>query len=145
MHFSSLNLNLYPILTLKEGIAKFNWYNVTDLVVGIDIIEIERIRRALNCFGERFLERVYTEREVEEVKGSVASLGARFAAKEAAMKALGGGITFREVEIRREGEAPHILFWGRAREKARRMNLRRVEVSLSHCRDYAVAIVVGEN
>jgi holo-[acyl-carrier protein] synthase len=115
------------------------------LVVGIDIIEIERIRRALNCFGERFLRRVYTEREVEEVKGSIASLGARFAAKEAAMKALGGGITFREVEIQREGEAPHILLFRGAREKARRMNLRRVEVSLSHSRDYAVAIVVGEN
>jgi holo-[acyl-carrier protein] synthase len=115
------------------------------LVVGIDIIEIERIRRTLNCFGERFLRRVYTEREIEEVKGSVASLGARFAAKEAAMKALGGGIAFREVEIQREGEAPHILLWGRAKEKARRINLRRVHVSLSHCRDYAVAIVIGEN
>jgi holo-[acyl-carrier protein] synthase len=115
------------------------------LVVGIDIIELERIHRALSCFGERFLRRVYTEREIEEVRENVASLGARFAAKEAAIKALGGGISLKEVEIRREGKSPHIFLWGRARERAERMNLGKVEVSLSHSKNHAVAIVIGDN
>ena len=72
------------------------------VVVGIDLIEIPRIQRALDDFGERFLNRVYTQRERDRYRTRISELAARFAAKEAISKALGTGIRgikWREMEV----------------------------------------------
>lgn len=111
---------------------------------GIDIIEIERIDATMARHGIRFLERVFTAGEVEQSRGRAESLAARFAAKEAAFKALGVRVGWREVEVRREpGGKPRLLLHGRARERAARLGLARWSVSLSHSRGHAVAVVVA--
>ncbi|MCL4535138.1 MAG: holo-ACP synthase [Bacteroidetes bacterium] len=112
---------------------------------GIDIIEIERIEDAVARFGQRLLERVYTPEEVAQCRGRAESLAARFAAKEAAFKALGVRLGWREVEVRREPSGkPRLLLHGRAREVAERLALKSWSVSLSHSRQHAVAVVVAQ-
>ena len=118
-----------------------------DVAVGVDIIEIERIAATLERFGARFLERVYTEGEIAYCRGRAPQLAARFAAKEAAMKALGTGtrgVSWRDVEVTRTraGE-PGIVLHGRADARARAIGVDRLAVSLSHSRAYAVASVVA--
>lgn len=120
---------------------------VQDISVGVDMIEIDRIAAALERFGTRFLERVYTENEIAYCRGRAPQLAARFAAKEATMKALGTGtrgVGWREVEVtrKRSGE-PEIALHGRADARARKLGIDRLAVSLSHSRAYAVASVVG--
>jgi holo-[acyl-carrier protein] synthase len=113
------------------------------LETGVDIIEIERIEAALSRHGRRFLERVYTELEQVQCRGRAESLAARFAAKEAAFKALGSRFGWRDVEVRCQPSGkPLLRFHGRALERAKRLNLREWSVSLSHSRGSAVAIVV---
>jgi holo-[acyl-carrier protein] synthase len=117
------------------------------VAVGIDIIEISRIQRSYNDFGERFLNRVYTERERERYRGRVNELAARFAAKEATSKALGTGIIgirWREMEVlpNRRGK-PVLILHGRAAERARQLGLNHFSVSLTHSRNDAMAFVVG--
>ena len=117
------------------------------LTVGVDLIELERIARVVERWGDRFLRRIYTEQELAYCRGRVPQLAARFAAKEAVMKALGTGIRgvgWREVEvIRRRGGAPTIALHGRAQQRGERMGLEQLAISLSHSRDYAIASVVG--
>ena len=118
-----------------------------DVSVGVDIIEIERVAATLARFGDRFLERVFTKGETAYCKGRAPQLAARFAAKEAVMKALGTGtrgVGWREVEVtrKRTGE-PGIALHGRAAERAARLGIDRIAVSLSHSRHYAVASVIG--
>ena len=117
------------------------------IAVGVDTIEIARIERALADFGERFLRRVFTERERERYATRVAELAARFAAKEAASKALGTGIRgirWREMEIlsNRRGK-PVLILHGRAADRAAALGLLAFDVSLTHSRTDAIAIVVG--
>ncbi|MBN2386307.1 MAG: holo-ACP synthase [Anaerolineales bacterium] len=117
------------------------------LKTGIDIIEIPRIQAALDRFGERFLQRVFTATEIAECRGRAEALAVRFAAKEAAVKALGTGIgpvSWREVETRhhRSGE-PYLVLHGRARTIARLRRLKNWAVSLSHSQELATAIVVA--
>ena len=117
------------------------------LAVGIDVIEIARIERTLSDFGDRFLRRVYTERERERYAGRVAELAARFAAKEATSKALGTGIRgirWREMEVlpNRRGK-PVLLLHGSAAERAARLGLVAFDISLTHSRTEATAIVVA--
>lgn len=118
--------------------------------VGVDIIEIERIARTLARFGERFLRRVYTEAEIAYCRGKPSRLAARFAAKEAVAKALGVGIFWREgvywrdVEVTRDHRGkPGICLHGSALERAQRERLSGWALSLSHSREYAVAMVVA--
>jgi holo-[acyl-carrier protein] synthase len=118
-----------------------------NLAVGTDVVEIDRVRRVLKRFPRRFLERVYTPVEVAVCRGRIHELAARFAAKEAAMKALGTGtrgLAWREIEIlpNRRGK-PLLYLYGRARERAEEIGLRSLDVSLSHTRQHALAIVVG--
>ena len=118
-----------------------------DVSIGIDLVEVDRIAATLKRFGTRFLERVYTEDEIAYCRGRAPQLAARFAAKEAVMKALGTGtrgIGWREVEVRRKrsGE-PEIALHGRAIERARQLGIDRLAVSLSHSKNYAVASVIG--
>lgn len=117
------------------------------IVTGVDIIEIARIERALAEFGERFLRRIYTERERERYATRVAELAARFAAKEATSKALGTGIRgirWREMEIlsNRRGK-PVLVLHGGAAERAELLGLAAFDVSLTHSRTDAMAFVVG--
>ncbi len=112
---------------------------------GVDIIEIERIEAALARHGQRFLERVYTPEEIAQCRGRVESLAARFAAKEAAFKALGVRLGWREVEVHREASGkPRLLLHGQARAMADKLALRSWSVSLSHSRQHAVAVVVAQ-
>jgi holo-[acyl-carrier protein] synthase len=117
------------------------------VAVGVDIIEISRIERVLNIYGERFLNRVYTERERERYRTRVQELAARFAAKEATSKALGTGIIgirWREMEVlpNRRGK-PVLILHGRAKERAELLGLTDFSVSLTHSRGDAMAFVVA--
>jgi holo-[acyl-carrier protein] synthase len=117
------------------------------VAVGVDVIEIARIERTLADFGERFLRRVYTEREREGYRSRPAELAARFAAKEATSKALGTGIRgirWREMEIlsNRRGK-PVLVLHGSAAERAALLGLVSFDVSLTHSRTEAMAFVVG--
>jgi len=119
----------------------------TTSAVGVDIVEIDRVQAALDRFGDRFLGRVYTPLEVAFCRGRVSELAARFAAKEAVMKALGTGargVAWREIEIlpNHRGK-PLVYLHGRAAERAERIGLSAMDISMSHSREYAVAFVVG--
>jgi len=119
------------------------------LATGVDIIEIERIERALANFGPRFLRRVYTQLEAAFCRGRTSELAARFAAKEAVMKALGTGargVAWREIEVlpNHRGK-PLVYLHGRARERAERIGLDELDISMSHSRAFAVAFVVGRS
>ncbi len=116
--------------------------------IGVDIIEIGRIQEAVRHWEKRFLHRIYTERELELYQDNIDSLAARFAAKEAVMKALGTGgkgMGWHDVEILSNAQgAPVVHLYGRAQNQARRMSLKGIAISLSHCREYAIASVIGE-
>jgi holo-[acyl-carrier protein] synthase len=113
--------------------------------IGTDIIEIGRIRRAVERRGERFLRRVYTEAELELCGGKAPSLAARFAGKEAVMKLLGAkGISWQDIEILAEPNGrPSVTLRGGAQRRAASQGIRDIDISLSHCREYAVAAAVG--
>jgi holo-[acyl-carrier protein] synthase len=115
--------------------------------IGTDIIEISRLRDALARWGEHFSQRVYTEAELRLCRGRAESLAARFAGKEAVMKALGGegvGLNWKEIEILAEsGGKPILELHGATRGKAEALGLKNLEISLSHSRDLAIAFVVG--
>lgn len=119
----------------------------SDLGVGIDIVSVARIEKILSRWGDRFLSRVYTGREIESCSGKpnpTLSLAARFAAKEAFIKALArwhrGGIGYRSIEVITDSDGvPQVRARGLA---ARVMEGLSATVSLSHEQDYAVAVVV---
>jgi holo-[acyl-carrier protein] synthase len=121
--------------------------------IGVDIIEVERVERVIAKRGERFLERVFTPQEIaycRTKKNAAHSFAARFAAKEAAFKALGTGwakgVTWKDVEVVRiPPGAPKIRLRGRALRFAERKQIRQWHLSLSHLRDIAVAFVVADD
>jgi holo-[acyl-carrier protein] synthase len=119
------------------------------LSVGVDLIEIERIARALERWGDRFLSHVYTPAEVEYCRNHVPELAARFAAKEAVSKALGTGlrgVTWREMEVWSDGRGkPMVRLHGRAEKRAEHLGLEEFAISLSHSRRYAIAFVVAQD
>jgi holo-[acyl-carrier protein] synthase len=117
------------------------------LAAGIDVIEIDRVRKTLQRHPERFLKRVYTDLEIAYCHGRVRELAARFAAKEATMKALGTGIRgvgWRDIEILadRRGK-PLVYLHDRAAQRAKTIGLGQPEVSLTHGDDVAIAFVVA--
>ena len=118
------------------------------LTVGVDIIEINRIAATVNRWGDRFLDRIYTQQELDYCRGRPPQLAARFAAKEAVMKALGTGtrgVGWRDIEVvRRRGRAPTVRLHGRATEISERLAVKQIALSISHSREYAVASVVME-
>ncbi|MYE54822.1 MAG: holo-[acyl-carrier-protein] synthase [Chloroflexi bacterium] len=119
------------------------------LVTGVDIIEIERVRRVYAQYGERFVRRIYTEAEAAYCRGRAPQLASRFAAKEAVMKLLGTGVRgvrWRDIEVvRGRGQAPSIRLHGTATVRAEKIGLTDIAVSLSHSREFAVASVVGDS
>jgi len=113
--------------------------------VGVDIIEISRIEEAIQSFGQTFLERIYTQKELDAYRDKLPSLAARFAGKEAVIKALNSpGINPRDIEILSAPDGkPLLSLHGKAQEKAKSLGLAGLDISLSHSREYAVAFVVG--
>lgn len=118
------------------------------LYVGVDIIEIERIKLTLSRYPSRFLEKIYTPGEQAYCRGRAPQLASRFAAKEAVMKALGTGargVGWRDIEVQRKrGRAPEIVLHDRAKARAESMGIVRIAVSLSHSREFAIASVVAQ-
>jgi holo-[acyl-carrier protein] synthase len=120
---------------------------------GIDIAEVPRIAEAIQRYGERFLQRVFTEGEIRycDAKANrIERYAARFAAKEAAMKALGTGwnhgVRWRDCEvIRQPGGRPTMTFHGKAAEFASKLGAARVALSLSHTAEQAIAHVILES
>ena len=122
------------------------------LATGVDLVELDRIERALARHGDRFLSRIYTPVEVVYYRDRLPELAVRFAAKEAVSKALGvglnhmsaQGIGWQDVEILPDALGkPIVRLKGRARELAEEQGLQEWAISLSHGRDYGVAFVVA--
>lgn len=119
------------------------------LFSGVDLVEISRVEHAVMRYAHRFLARVYTPRELEQCHGRVESLAARFAAKEAAAKALGTGIwrhgiRWTDIEVvRNDAGAPRLHLHGEALHRAQSLRWTQTTVSLSHNRDNAIAFVVA--
>src|SRR2546423_9838919 len=120
---------------------------------GIDIADVHRVAEAMERFGNRFLHRVFTEGEMrycDSKANRVERYAARFAAKEAAMKALGTGwnhgVRWRDCEVvRMPGGRPTMTFHGRAGEFAARLGVKNAALSLSHTAEQAIAQVILEN
>jgi holo-[acyl-carrier protein] synthase len=120
--------------------------------IGVDLVEVERLNRAIQCYGDRFVSRVFSPEEAAYCRRCAhpeQRFATRFAAKEAALKALGvgwaQGLQFRDVEVtNNELGAPAITFSGRALELSRRLEVETVHVSLTHHRNFAIAQVVLE-
>lgn len=124
------------------------------LSVGVDLVELARIRRAVERYGERFLARIYTPDELVRYRHRLPELAARFAAKEAVSKALGvglnhisaNGIGWQEVEVLSDPLGkPVVSLSGRACFLAEQQGLGTWAISLSHDRDHAVAVVVASD
>jgi holo-[acyl-carrier protein] synthase len=115
--------------------------------IGIDIIEIDRIRTAILRWGDRFLKRIYTDNELSFYGTKLDSLSVRFAGKEAAYKALGGagfGSSWKDVEILSGTDGkPVVNLFGKAKERAIILGLVGLEISLSHSREYGIAFAIG--
>jgi holo-[acyl-carrier protein] synthase len=122
------------------------------LGTGVDIAETARIEQGLERHGDRFIKRLFTPAEIaycEKFKNRAERYAARFAAKEAAFKALGtgwrNGVRWLEVEVtHRPSGKPELLLSGRAAELARILGVTRTEISLSHSDRYVVAQVIFE-
>lgn len=117
--------------------------------VGVDIIDVERIQAALAHprTGQRFRDRVFTVGEIAYCtrrRHAAESFAARFAAKEAMMKALGRAYGWREIEVIRGSGAPTLHLHGRAQERAATLGIQRIHLSLSHTAALAIAYVVAE-
>ena len=117
------------------------------LATGVDLIDILRIREAIDRHGKRFVARIFTQAEQNECAGRFSSLAARFAAKEATVKALGcgiGDVGWLDIEVRGdENHAPHLYLYGEGEKMARKLGLSDWSVSLSHTDTQAIAFVVA--
>lgn len=120
--------------------------------IGIDVIEVKRVKEALDRFGDRMLNRLFTKPEIEYCsakKNSSLHFAGRFAAKEAAFKAMGKGwggeISWKDVEITNlQSGAPQITFYGKALELTTSQKITGAFVSISHIDQIATAVVILE-
>jgi len=121
--------------------------------IGLDLAEVDRIEKAIARFGERFLRRVYTDAErryCESKPNKFERFAGRFAAKEAAMKAIGTGwkqgVAWREFEVMRSPSGqPVMIFHGKAGAIAMQLGVKRALVTISHSKQTAIAQVLLEN
>lgn len=119
---------------------------------GVDLCEVDRIQEAIGRHGRRFQERVFTAREIayaERKANKYERYAARFAAKEAGMKALGtgwrGGLGWRDLEVTNlPSGRPTLKFHGKAAEIAEKLGVRNVSLSITHTKDQAMAMVILE-
>jgi holo-[acyl-carrier protein] synthase len=120
--------------------------------IGIDLIELDRIAGVYERQGVRFLHRIFTESERDYFarwRDPIPRIAGRFAAKEAVMKALGtgwsDGVRWRDIEvIRRRGGKPEVHLHGRAREIFESLGAEFIHCTITHSRDYAMAVVIFE-
>jgi holo-[acyl-carrier protein] synthase len=125
------------------------------VTIGVDLVEVVRIEQAVARWGERFLRRVYTPAEIEYCGSRATSLAARWAAKEAVSKALGTGwapqrphaagwIDWTEIEVERlPSGQPSLRLHGKASQRADALGIFDWQLSLSHTREHAIAMVLG--
>jgi holo-[acyl-carrier protein] synthase len=118
-----------------------------NIAVGIDIIEVDRVRKVYERHGERFLRRVFTEAEVWQCRGKATRLAGRFAAKEAISKALGTGlhgVAWREMEVvqLRSGR-PTVRLHGNAKRRAELLGLSAFDVSIADLQAFSIAVAIG--
>ncbi len=119
---------------------------------GVDLCEVPRIEAAVSRYGSRFLQRIFTAREIAYANRKANRFeryAARFAAKEAGMKALGvgwtGGIAWRDFEVvNLPSGRPTLTFHGRAAELAAKLGVRNVALSITHTKEQALAMVILE-
>ena len=118
---------------------------------GVDIVKNKRIERLINKYGEHFLKKVYTEIEIEYCqakKNSSSSFAARFAAKEAVLKALGTGMrnnSWQEIEIvNNKLGKPEVKLTGNTALRAEKLNVESIFLSISHEKEYSVAQIILE-
>ncbi|MDX9803548.1 MAG: holo-ACP synthase [Dehalococcoidales bacterium] len=120
---------------------------INEVSTGIDIIEISRIKEAVASWDSAFLNRVYTRSELDICKSSPASLAGRFAAKEAVLKAINSSqltCNWREIEILASASGrPLLKIHGNMASAYKEKRCQGIDVSISHCRDYAVAVAVA--
>lgn len=120
--------------------------------IGTDIIECLRIAKMIERHGELFITRTYTEHEIEYCavrKAATQHYAGRWAAKEAVLKALGTGwikgISWRDIEVRNAPSGdPSVHLRGGAREVFERNGIRKMHLSISHCRSHATAYAIAE-
>lgn len=116
--------------------------------IGIDIVKISRFKKAMDRWGDRFVNRIFTTDEFNysQTKNFPAeSLAARFAAKEALFKAIGKGLSWKEVEVKRQSSGkPDIHLTGKALIIQQELAISHIHVSLSHHGDYAIAEILLE-
>ncbi len=121
---------------------------------GMDLMEVGRVARSIERFGQHFLDHVFTPGEIAYCQRkrhtAAESFAARFAAKEAAAKALGtgiaAGVSWKEIEVGREpGGRPVLGLHGRAADCATKMGVQQIHLTLTHTRDLAVAVVILES
>jgi holo-[acyl-carrier protein] synthase len=115
--------------------------------VGCDVIDVEDVQNSLDTFGNRYLRKVFTEREIDDCQGRnrAQRLAARFAAKEAVIKAFaepGMSFPLREIEVTRDGPLPVLRLHGAIADRARRQGWVSSSLSLSHADCHAMAVVV---
>ncbi len=123
------------------------------LGTGIDLAEVDRIQASIERYGDRFLHRIYTEKErayVARKANKYERYAARFAAKEAGMKAIGTGwrhgITWQDFEVTNlPSGRPTITFHGVAKQIAERMGVKHAHLSLTHTRQYGQAFLILED
>lgn len=117
------------------------------LRVGIDLIEVARVQRSLERFGDRFLARIFTAQERVYCDGRAASLAGRFAIKEAVAKALGtgiGAVRWQEIEVVNDAQGrPFLYLHGAARKMADDQGLQHWDISLSHSGSHAIGLAVA--
>lgn len=120
---------------------------------GVDLAEVPRIRASIDRFGEKFVERIYTPREIAYVRrkaNKYERFAARFAAKEAGMKALGTGwrhgVRWQDFEVANlPSGRPTLNLHGAAREYAEKLGVRSISLSLTHTAEYGLAYVIFED
>lgn len=120
--------------------------------IGTDLIELDRVARLYSAYGARLLQRLFTKEEQSYIAAwldPVPRIAGRFAAKEAVMKALGtgwsDGVRWRDIEIaRRPSGQPEVVLYGRSREIFEALGAGRAHCTITHSRDYAMAVVVFE-
>lgn len=117
------------------------------LSAGVDLVEVERIQRSVDRYGARFLNRIYTERELAYCAGRLDRLAARFAVKEAVGKALGtgiGAVGWKDIEIINDGQGkPSLVLYRAAEALADELAFTQWAISISHTETHAIGMVVA--
>jgi holo-[acyl-carrier protein] synthase len=120
--------------------------------IGIDLVENGRIEKIVGKWGSKFLQRVFSDEEIQYCGKHVQSsihYGARFAAKESFLKALGiglgRGVKFKDIEVRHdENGKPDLVLWGGAKAQTEKKKITKIHLSLTHTKKYATAVVILE-